>query len=111
MTVTEQLREWCAEKGSPWFTRKDLVRVTGLDYDYSETWLKMEEVTGGIAHKKGSSWYKLCPETTAVNYGPNVVGTGKLDAKTRQRLEGHLAMKWEMEDKLSADHPYKLGVV
>jgi hypothetical protein len=45
---------------------------------------------------------------TNIQYSEVLVISGILSAKDRQKLEGYLAWKWNIQDLLPANHPYKL---
>lgn len=72
MSHLQNIRDWCEEKGSPWFTKKDAKRI--LDYMHAErveNWLRGWEARGDIKREKGSRWYKM----SFVNRYPSLYAT------------------------------------
>lgn len=55
-TEFEKIREWCLDKGSPWFTKADAKRILGRNVDLLlPRWINF----GDVKHEKGSRWYKI----------------------------------------------------
>lgn len=55
----EQLKAWCEEKGSPWFTKRDVKRIVTREDHMVDFYIRLWKKFGDIAHAKGSPWYKL----------------------------------------------------
>lgn len=60
MSYLQKIREWCSDKDSPWFTRKDAQRILApMELDVVDAWLSGWENRGDVRRKKGSRWYKI----------------------------------------------------
>jgi len=57
------------------------------------------ELSVGAANGGGIRWFQ--------SYIREIVAVDVVDTDTRQRIEGYLAWKWNLEDELPVDHPYK----
>lgn len=55
----EQLKAWCEEKGSPWFTKRDVKRLVTREDHMVDFYIRLWKKLGDVAHRKGSPWYKL----------------------------------------------------
>jgi len=99
---TPNLYHW-RDTGSSMAGRVAGGSATTVNYSRSQT-LTLDRFTiGGIGPR---------PSTTTgsvfVNAGINeVVITANLSDENRQKMEGYLAWKWNLEANLPADHPYK----
>ncbi len=83
MNIMKMIHEWCEEKGSPYFQRRDLIRVCGISEERADRVLH-DAVTTWAVHQKGSSWYSI--------------------VSVREKVEGYLANKWGIP--LAPEHPY-----
>jgi len=76
---------------------------TGANYSRSKAITLNRFTIGGIGPRPASS-----TGSGFINAGVNeVVITSNLDDADRQKLEGYLAWKWNLQANLPADHPYK----
>ena len=52
----KQLMDWCDQKGSRYFTRRDVERVTGLEGDRLDGFFAVKELEGSIEPCGGAWW-------------------------------------------------------
>lgn len=57
VVTMDALREWCAGKESPYFTKRDLMDIYDLRDDEALEMIERWEMV--LEHEKGSRWYKL----------------------------------------------------
>lgn len=57
----EKMKAHCADKDSPWFTRREVMKVTGLDAEDARVAVKTWKAQGWCIQPKRSQWYSFSP--------------------------------------------------
>lgn len=55
----QKMIDWCESKKSPYFTKADVRRITGVADDAATAYLEAWELTSAADHEKGSRWYRF----------------------------------------------------
>ncbi len=68
----KQVKAWCSEKGSAWFTKRDVKRILKRSSKVVDHLVRRWQAFGDIAHRKGSAWYTIVPKLQSTPHtGPN----------------------------------------
>lgn len=87
----EKMKEHCAGKDSPWFTKRDVMKVAGLDEQDARVAVKTWKAQGWCIQTKRSQWYCFSPSVMEGSLSVLAAGAAASDyLRLRQREDSFM---------------------